>query len=99
PDVCNTVFGKVWIPNGAQPRWFIEGLAVMQETAQSGSGRGRASQEEMAVRAEVLEGTFPTLSQLSNLPLKWPRGDSWYTIGGRFLAYIGDHYGPGALRD
>ena len=99
PEVTNQIFGKLWLPNGAQPRWFIEGYAVYQESAQSASGRERSAAEEMAVRAQVLAGSFPTLSQLSNLPLQWPRGDIWYTIGGRFLAYIGDKYGGGALRD
>ncbi len=99
PEVTNKIFGKLWIPNGAQPRWFVEGLAVFEESEQSAAGRERSSQEEMAVRSQVLDGTFPTISQLSNLPLVWPRGDVWYTLGGRFVAFIGDHYGAGALRD
>jgi WD40-like Beta Propeller Repeat/Omp85 superfamily domain len=99
PAVVNDVFGKLWIPNGGQPAWFIEGLAVYEESAVSGSGRIRSSQEEMAVRAEALEGRFPRIDQLSNLTLDWPRGSSWYTLGGRFVDWIGGRYGAGALRD
>ena len=99
PDFANAVFGKLWIPNGAQPRWFIEGIATFAESELSASGRIRSSGEEMAVRAQALGGTFPTISQLSNLPLDWPRGDAWYAIGGRFLDFISDRWGLGALRD
>lgn len=99
PALANGVFGKLWIPNGGQPAWFIEGLAVYEESAVSGSGRIRSSQEEMAVRAEALEGRFPRIDQLSNLTLDWPRGAGWYGLGGRFVDWIGGRYGAGALRD
>src|SRR5207302_3680219 len=87
------------IPNGLQPGWFIEGLATFAESDISAGGRVRSSAEEMTVRAEALEGAFPRIDQRSNLPLDWPRAASWYTLGGRFLTYIGDEYGMGALRD
>jgi WD40-like Beta Propeller Repeat/Omp85 superfamily domain len=99
PSAFNTVFGQIWIPNGAQPGWFIEGLATFAESDVSASGRVRSSTEEMTVRAEALERRFPRLDQLSNLPLDWPRSASWYTLGGRFLTLIGDEYGMGGLRD
>ena len=99
PAAVNDIFGKLWIPNGGQPAWFIEGLAVYQESEVSASGRVRSSQEEMAVRAEALERHFPDIDNLSNLPLDWPRGASWYDIGGRFIDWIGHQYGAGALRD
>ncbi|MFL5377260.1 MAG: BamA/TamA family outer membrane protein [Myxococcales bacterium] len=99
PSAFNTVFGQIWIPNGLQPGWFIEGLATFAESDVSAAGRVRSSTEEMTVRAEALEGRFPRIDQLSNVPLAWPRAASWYTIGGRFLTFIGDEYGMGALRD
>jgi hypothetical protein len=99
PAAANTIFGKIWIPNGGQPGWLIEGMAVFSESEVSAAGRVRASSEEMAVRAEILEGTFPRIDQLSNLPLVWPRANNWYTVGGRFMTWIGDQYGLGALRD
>jgi len=59
----------------------------------------RSSEEEMVVRAEVLEGTLPRIDVLSNVPLEWPRGFGQYTVGSRFLEWIRDQYGLGALRD
>src|SRR5262249_16608258 len=72
PGAVNDIFGKLWITNGAQPIWFIEGLAVFAESESSAAGRLRSSQDEMMVRAELLEGTFPRLDQLSNASLVWP---------------------------
>src|SRR5580765_8657681 len=31
PAVVNEVFGKIWITNGGQPIWFIEGMATFAE--------------------------------------------------------------------
>ena len=99
PAITNDIFGKLWVPNGGQPGWFIEGMAVFAESEVSASGRVRSSQDEMVVRAEILEGRFPDIDKLSNLPLEWPRTRVWYTLGGRFLTWIADQYGLGALRD
>jgi Tol biopolymer transport system component len=99
PSAANAVFGKIWIPNGAQPSWFIEGMAVLAESEITGAGRVRASTEEMSVRAETLSGGLVRIDRLSSSPLAWPRANDWYTVGGRFLTWIGDEYGLGALRD
>src|SRR3954468_7867095 len=99
PAGFNDVFGKLWIANGIQPIWFIEGIATFAESEVSGAGRVRSSAEDMTVRAEVLSGTLPDIDTLSNLPLQWPRGFGQYTVGSRFLDWIRDHYGLGALRD
>src|ERR1700694_2270789 len=64
----------------------------------SPAGRGRASEEDMLARAEPLAGKLPRIDQLSNARLDWPRGFGQYTIGSRFLDFIRDQYGPGALR-
>ncbi len=99
PQAVNDVFGKLWITNGEQPIWFIEGIATFAESEVSGAGRVRSSEEDMVVRAEVLEGTFPSIDKLSNVPLQWPRGFGQYTVGSRFLEWIREQYGLGALRD
>ncbi|TMA42481.1 MAG: hypothetical protein E6J82_09255 [Deltaproteobacteria bacterium] len=83
----------------SQPIWFIEGMATFAESEVSAAGRVRASEEDMVVRAEVLEGKLPRIDTLSNLPLEWPRGFGQYTVGSRFLSFIGNEYGLGALRD
>jgi Tol biopolymer transport system component len=99
PQATNSIFGKLWITNGEQPIWFIEGIAVFAESEVSGAGRERSSEEDMMVRAEVLEGTFPSIDKLSNVPLQWPRGFGQYTVGSRFIEWIRGEYGLGALRD
>src|SRR5919204_2355739 len=99
PRAVNDVFGKLWITNGSQPIWFIEGMATFAESEVSAAGRVRASEEDMVVRAEALEGKLPRIDRLSNLALDWPRGFGQYTVGSRFLAFIGREYGLGALRD
>ena len=99
PQAVNSIFGKLWITNGEQPIWFIEGIATLAESEVSGAGRIRSSEQDMVVRAEVLEGAFPRIDQLSNVPLRWPRGFGQYTVGSRFLEWIRDQYGLGALRD
>ncbi len=99
PAVVNDVFGKLWITNGGQPIWFIEGIATFAESEVSAAGRLRASEEEMLVRAEALAGTMPRIDTLSSLPLAWPRGFGQYTVGSRFLSFIAKRYGLGALRD
>src|SRR5438309_4029002 len=81
PEATNNVFGKLWIPNGAQPLWFIEGMAVVAESEVSSAGRIRSAEEDMLVRAEVLEGAFPRIDRLSNSVLEWPRGFGQYTVG------------------
>lgn len=99
PDAANSIFGKLWITNGGQPLWFIEGIATFAESEVSAAGRVRSSEEDMIVRAEALSGTLPRIDTLSNVPLAWPRGFGQYTIGSRFLEWIRGQYGLGALRD
>ncbi|HET9752470.1 MAG TPA: hypothetical protein VFP52_05895, partial [Myxococcales bacterium] len=99
PRAVNDVFGKLWITNGSQPLWFVEGIATFAESEVSGAGRVRSSEEEMLVRAEALAGKLPRIDTLSNLALDWPRGFGQYTVGSRFLEWIRDRYGLGALRD
>ena len=99
PAAANGVFGKIWIPNGGQPVWFIEGMATFTESELSGAGRVRSSQDDMMVRAQALGGVFPRIDRLSNSTLIWPRGFGQYTIGSRFLNWLDGEYGLGALRD
>jgi hypothetical protein len=99
PAAINDIFGHLWITNGGQPIWFIEGMATFTESEVSASGRIRSSEEDMLMRAAVLEGKLPALDTLSNVPLAWPRGFGQYNVGSRFLDWIRDEYGLGALRD
>lgn len=87
----------LYAPNQVQPRWFIEGLAVFEETERTSAGRLRSSLFDMYLRTHVLEGRFLRLDQVSNQTMLWPRGNVPYLYGSAFLRYIARRYGPEVL--
>jgi sugar lactone lactonase YvrE len=98
PAVINAVLGKTLVPNQAQPRWVIEGLAVLSETSYTTAGRLRSSLWDMFMRADVLEDKLASLDQMSSDPRRWPQGTIWYLYGSWFMSWIADVYGRDALR-
>jgi hypothetical protein len=98
PILVNAIFGKTFVPNQIQPRWIIEGLAVVSESAYTSGGRIRASLFDMYVRTDVLGDNIPGLDQLSSNARRWPQGTIFYLWGSRFLQFIVDVYGPDVLR-
>jgi hypothetical protein len=97
PRLYNRVFGKIWSPNQVQPRWFIEGLAVYEESRRSSGGRTRNAFFDMFLRLAVLAGQPLDLAQISSGYLPWPHGNVAYLYGGHFLEYIADRFGDGTL--
>ncbi len=98
PAVLNAIFGKRLAPNQAQPRWLLEGLAVLQESDHTTAGRVRSSLFDAYLRADVLEGKLAGLDAVSNNPQRWPQGNLWYLYGSRFLHWISELYGRDVLR-
>lgn len=98
PAIYDAIFGKVYSPNQLQPRWLLEGLAVLLETKYTSGGRNRSSTFDMYLRADVLEDNIAPLDQVSHSPKRWPQGNLWYLYGSHFLEYIDDVYGFEALR-
>lgn len=98
PAIINAILGKSFSPNQVQPRWIIEGLAVVSESRHSSGGRMRSSLFDMYLRADVLEDNLAGLDQISNTASRWPQGNLWYLYGSRFLGWIMDVYGPDTLR-
>ncbi|HET7542971.1 MAG TPA: hypothetical protein VFK05_24025 [Polyangiaceae bacterium] len=94
PAVGNAILGKTYAPNHAQPRWILEGLAVVMETDHTSAGRLRSSQFEMFLRADVLEHRLARLDEISNPVRRWPGGNLWYLYGANFIGWIVDTYGP-----
>lgn len=94
PALGNAVFGKTFAPNQAQPRWILEGLAVVMESEHTSGGRLRSSQFDMYLRADVLEHRLARLDQISNPARRWPSGNLWYLYGAKFIGWIVDTYGP-----
>lgn len=98
PAVLNAVLGKTFAPNQVQPRWILEGLAVLQESEHTSAGRNRSSVFDMYLRADVLAGKVAGLDRVSNNPRTWPGGNYWYLYGSRFLTWINQVYGDHAMR-
>ena len=95
PALGNAIVGKTYAPNQAQPRWILEGLAVVMESAHTSGGRLRSSQFDMFLRADVFDQRLARLDQISNPARRWPGGNLWYLYGANFIGWIVDTYGPG----
>lgn len=54
PSLINGIFGKILSPNQSQPRWVLEGLAVMEESLHTGGGRNRSAIFDMFLRTDVI---------------------------------------------
>ncbi|WP_437621476.1 BamA/TamA family outer membrane protein [Sorangium sp. So ce1151] len=98
PAILNAIVGKSFSPNQVQPRWIIEGLAVVSESNHTSGGRMRSTMFDMYLRADVLEDNIAGLDQISSSPFRWPQGTLWYLYGSRFLGWILDVYGPNTMR-
>lgn len=98
PAIYNAIVGKQYSPNQMQPRWLLEGLAVLLETRYTTGGRNRSSIFDMYLRADVLEDNVAGLDRISHSPRRWPQGNLWYLYGSHFLEYIDTVYGFEALR-
>ncbi len=96
--VVNAVLGKTYAPNQAQPRWLLEGLAVVAESQHTSGGRIRSSLFDAHLRADVLDDNIATIDQFTSTPIRWPGGSLWYLYGSRFLRWISDIYGPNTMR-
>lgn len=95
--IANRLIGKTLSPNSAQPRWIIEGLAVVEESEYTTGGRVRSSLFDMFIRTDVLEDNFARLDQISSNPWRYPGGNLFYLYGSRFLRWIVDIYGPDTM--
>lgn len=95
----NAILGKTFAPNQAQPRWVLEGLAVLEESRHTSGGRNHSSLFDMYLRADTIEDELASLDQVSHYVRRWPQGNVWYLYGSRFLTWISDVYGDRAMRD
>ena len=93
PRWYNKIWGKVWMPNQIQPRWFIEGLATYQESKRTAGGRTRNTVFDMYLRMSVLARDELRLDQVSSGPALWPHGNIPYLYGSHFLKFVADEHG------
>lgn len=98
PAIANAILGKTLAPNQVQPRWILEGLAVVMESEHTSAGRIRSSLFDMYLRADVIDDRIARIDQFSNAPYRWPGGNMWYLYGSRFLRWITDVYGADTMR-
>lgn len=97
PAIVNAVLGRTMVPNQAQPRWILEGIATINESRHTTGGRMRSSMFDMYLRADVIDGRVVPLDQMTHQPRRWPQGNIWYLYGSRFLGWIADVYGYNTL--
>ena len=97
--IYNTLLGKTFAPNLAEPVWFIEGMAVLMESRQTTAGRLRSSFYDMHLRVPFLEGRAFGLDQVTAIPSAYPQGTAAYLYGSSLLRYVEDRYGPHKIRE
>ncbi len=85
------------IPVALFPSWLHESIAVYNETKFTRGGRGRSTYADMVVYTALLDGNFPSISQLLTPPPQWPAGYLPYIFGEKFLAFLVKRYGKKAL--
>ncbi len=98
PAIINAALGTTLVPNQLQPRWILEGLAVLYETDFTSAGRLRSSLFDMILRADYLDDNLATLAQMSSSPRRYPGGTLFYLYGGRFFQWIASVYGRDVFR-
>ncbi|MGZ3694151.1 MAG: TolB family protein, partial [Bdellovibrionota bacterium] len=80
------IFGSWVKPNGLEPGWLAEGLAVFEETQHTTGGRGRSPLLEAilrtAVREEMLTSrSYTSLDRFNDGNQWWPSGNMAYLLG------------------
>ena len=94
------VFGRApfLFPDALQPAWFIEGLAVREETRGTAFGRGRHALTKMVVDEAARSGQLARMSQATLGLDLWPQGQAPYLFGSEFLAWLERGRGEDASR-
>ena len=81
-------------PNGYQPSWVIEGLAVYYESRITGAGRLEGSEHYMIARAAAEARRVPRIGELSRGTSRFPGGEVVYAYGGQIFDYLSRTRGP-----
>ena len=91
------IFGRVIFPNGIEPMFMTEGMAVYFETKYSEGGRGKDPRWQMMMRMDVLEDNIKSIDQASVDTVLWPMGHLSYLYGVEFFEYLSQTYGEDKL--
>jgi len=95
------VFGRApfLFPDALQPAFFIEGLAVREETKGTAFGRGRHTFTKMLVDEAARGGSLANVDQATLGLDLWPLGNAPYLFGEEFLKYVERRHGEESTRD
>ncbi|MBX7184385.1 MAG: hypothetical protein K1Y01_04490 [Vicinamibacteria bacterium] len=95
------LFGRApfLFPNALQPTFFIEGLAVREETKGTAFGRGRHTFTKMLVDEAARDHRLERIDQATLGLDLWPLGNAPYLFGEEFLEYVERIRGADATRD
>jgi len=95
------VFGRapLLFPDALQPAFFIEGLAVREETKGTAFGRGRHTFTKMLVDEAARSGRLERIDQATLGLDLWPLGNAPYLFGEEFLSFVERNHGEGSTRD
>ena len=97
PRLLTALLGRFYTPQGYLPGWFIEGLATVEESAQTSAGRVRSTMFDMYLRAAALEGGLLGIDWIGFDGEPWPHGNVRYLYGQAFLQFIVERHGQRAL--
>lgn len=99
--VGRRLFGRApfLFPNALQPTWFIEGLAVREETRGTAFGRGRHTFTKMVVDEAARRGQLARIDQATLGLDSWPFGNAAYLFGEEFLSGVDRRFGKDTSRD
>ncbi len=88
-------------PRKTSPRWYLEGLAVFQETWMAGGlGRSQGGYDEMVFRSKVRDGAHiydPLGLVAEGVRVDFQVGVNAYLYGGRFISYVAYTWSPEQL--
>lgn len=97
PRLAQLLFGRFYTPQSYLPGWLTEGLAVVEESAQTHAGRLHSSQFDMFLRMDAIEGRILPLDLLGFDGEPWPHGNARYLYGSAFMQFIRLRHGEAAL--
>ncbi|MDI7266626.1 MAG: hypothetical protein QME96_01365 [Myxococcota bacterium] len=95
--LVNALFGKTWAPNHVQPRFILEGVAVLIESRATGHGRVGGTIFDMYLRMATLEDALLRIDQVANGPTTWPYGEAHYLYGSYLFDFIVRRHGEEVL--
>lgn len=94
PFLFATLGGNIFQPNIWSPSWLTEGIATYSESQISPyEGRINDGFFDAYISACASEGKFPSLLDVTYLPIRYPYWNGKYIYGGKFFYYLSQKYG------